>query len=226
MRDAAWRAAGASWPWPADAVPALTREAALAPGGRQVTPLVFSAWDSATRNAATAVVNNGGSTPPAPPAPCQVTSQVIVADGQRGQYRRVRRRRPAPRGRGGGTDRARQRLHRDLAARRDAAERLVHRPRAPARPAPGGGPGRRLAARLGAGSGRGAGRRACPGRHVALRRVRLPARHVAVRVHPARPAAGQRRLLPAGQQQHNCKRGSQHEGEGAGQHDPVFSTTR
>jgi hypothetical protein len=41
---------------------------------------VFSAWDSATRNAATAVVNSGGSTPPAPPAPCQVTSQVIVAD--------------------------------------------------------------------------------------------------------------------------------------------------
>ena len=55
------------------------REAALSPGGRQVPPLVFSAWDSATRNAATAVVNSGGSTPPAPPAPCQVTSQVIVA---------------------------------------------------------------------------------------------------------------------------------------------------
>jgi hypothetical protein len=42
------------------------RETALAPGGRQVAPLVFSAWDSATRNAATAVVNSGGSTPPAP----------------------------------------------------------------------------------------------------------------------------------------------------------------
>jgi hypothetical protein len=55
------------------------REAALAPGGRQVPPPVFSAWDSATRNAATAVVNSGGSTPPAPPAPCQVTSHVIVA---------------------------------------------------------------------------------------------------------------------------------------------------
>ena len=51
---------------------------ALAPGGRQV-PLVSSAWDSATRNAAAAVVNSGGSTPPAPPGPCQVTSQVIVA---------------------------------------------------------------------------------------------------------------------------------------------------
>jgi hypothetical protein len=51
----------------------------LAPGGRQVAPLVFSAWDSATRNAATAVVNNGGSIPPAPRVPCQVTSQVIVA---------------------------------------------------------------------------------------------------------------------------------------------------
>ena len=48
------------------------------PGGRQV-PLVFSAWDSATRNAATAVVNKGANAPPAPPAPCQVTSQVIVA---------------------------------------------------------------------------------------------------------------------------------------------------
>ena len=47
--------------------------------GRQVPPLVFSAWDSATRNAATAVVNSGGSAPPAPPAPCQVMSQVIVA---------------------------------------------------------------------------------------------------------------------------------------------------
>lgn len=60
------------------AVPALAPETAPAPGGRQV-PLVFSACDSATRNAATAVVNSGGSTPPAPPAPCQVTSQVIVA---------------------------------------------------------------------------------------------------------------------------------------------------
>jgi len=55
------------------------REAALAPGGRQVPALVFSAWDSATRNAATAVVNSGGNAPPAPPAPCHVTSQVIVA---------------------------------------------------------------------------------------------------------------------------------------------------
>jgi len=64
---------------PADAVPALAPETALAPGGRQVPPLVFSAWDSATRKAATAVVNSGGSTPPAPPAPCQVTSQVTVA---------------------------------------------------------------------------------------------------------------------------------------------------
>ena len=34
-------------------------------GGRQVPPLVFSAWDSATRNAATAVVNSGGNAPPA-----------------------------------------------------------------------------------------------------------------------------------------------------------------
>ena len=64
---------------PADAAPALAPEAAPAPGGRQVPPLVSSAWDSATRNAATAVVNNGGRTPPAPPARCQVTSQVIVA---------------------------------------------------------------------------------------------------------------------------------------------------
>jgi len=89
-------------------------------------------------------------------------------------------------------DRAGQRLHRDLAAGRDAAERLVHRAREAARtsPAPGGGPGRRLSARLGACAGRGAGRRAGPGRHIALWRVRLPARHVAVRVHPARPAAG------------------------------------
>ena len=63
----------------AGAVPALALETVLAPGGRQVPPLVSSAWDSATRNAATAVVNSGGSTPPAPPAPCQVTSQVIVA---------------------------------------------------------------------------------------------------------------------------------------------------
>jgi hypothetical protein len=49
------------------------------PDGRQVPPLVFSAWDSATRNAAVAVVNSGGSTPPAPRAPCQMMSQVIVA---------------------------------------------------------------------------------------------------------------------------------------------------
>ena len=33
---------------------------------------MFSAWDSATRNAATAVVNSGASAPPASPAPCQV----------------------------------------------------------------------------------------------------------------------------------------------------------
>jgi hypothetical protein len=46
------------------------RDVALAPGARQV-PLVFSAWDSVTRNAATAVVNNGGSTPPAPPLPAR-----------------------------------------------------------------------------------------------------------------------------------------------------------
>jgi hypothetical protein len=65
---------------PADAVPALAGETALAPGGCQVASLVFSAWDSATRNAATAVVNNGGgSSPPAPPAPCPVISQVIAA---------------------------------------------------------------------------------------------------------------------------------------------------
>jgi hypothetical protein len=63
----------------ADAVPALAGRPRWRPG-RQVAPLVFSAWDSATRNAATAVVNNGGNAPPAPPAPCQVTSQVIVAD--------------------------------------------------------------------------------------------------------------------------------------------------
>jgi len=70
---------GGALVFPAGAVPALAGEAALAPGGRQVPPLVFSAWDSATRNAATAVVNNGGNAPPAPPAPCQVTSHVIVA---------------------------------------------------------------------------------------------------------------------------------------------------
>ena len=41
-----------------------------------------------------------------------------------------------------------------------------------------------------------------------------------------RPAAGQRGLLPAGQQQHHCHAGRQREGKGAGQHDTVFSTTR
>jgi hypothetical protein len=47
------------------------------PGGRagvwrrQVPPLVSSACDSATRNAATAVVNNGASTSPAPPTPAR-----------------------------------------------------------------------------------------------------------------------------------------------------------
>jgi hypothetical protein len=51
---------------PVNAVPAVTGRP---PGGRQVPPLVFSAWDSATRNAATAVVNSGGSAPPAPPGP-------------------------------------------------------------------------------------------------------------------------------------------------------------
>jgi len=70
---------GRPGPARAGAVPALAPEAAPAPGGRQVPPLVSSAWDSATRNAATAVVNNGGSTPPAPPAPRHVISQVIVA---------------------------------------------------------------------------------------------------------------------------------------------------
>jgi hypothetical protein len=34
----------------------------------QVPPLVFSAWDSATRNAAMAVVNCGGSALPGCPA--------------------------------------------------------------------------------------------------------------------------------------------------------------
>jgi hypothetical protein len=38
--------------------------------------LAVSAWDAAARNVATAVVNNGAN---APPAPRQVTSQVIVA---------------------------------------------------------------------------------------------------------------------------------------------------
>jgi hypothetical protein len=51
---------------------ALAGETA-AHGGLQVPPLVFSACDSATRNAATAVANNGAN------APHQVTSQVIVA---------------------------------------------------------------------------------------------------------------------------------------------------
>jgi hypothetical protein len=64
---------------PVDAVAAFAGRLRWRPGGRQVPPLVSSAWDSATRNAAMAVVNSGGSTPPAPPAPCQVTSQVIVA---------------------------------------------------------------------------------------------------------------------------------------------------
>jgi hypothetical protein len=50
-----------------------------AAGRRQVPPLVSSAWDSSTWNAATAVVNSGSSTLPAPSAPCQVMSQVIVA---------------------------------------------------------------------------------------------------------------------------------------------------
>jgi hypothetical protein len=45
-------------------------------GWRQVPPLVFSAWDSATWNAATAVVNSGGGTPPAPPAPRQFSRVV------------------------------------------------------------------------------------------------------------------------------------------------------
>jgi hypothetical protein len=74
------RQAGRALLSPADRNAALAFEAALAPGGRQVAPLVFSAWDSATWNAAVAVVNSGGSAPPAPPAPCQVMSQVIVAD--------------------------------------------------------------------------------------------------------------------------------------------------
>jgi hypothetical protein len=38
------------------------------PGWCQVPPLVFSAWDSATRNAATAVVNCGGNALPGCPA--------------------------------------------------------------------------------------------------------------------------------------------------------------
>jgi hypothetical protein len=74
----AWRAEGALVLYARARFLPLPWRPRLAPGGRQV-PLVFSAWDSATRNAATAVVNNGGSTPPAPPAPCQVISQVIVA---------------------------------------------------------------------------------------------------------------------------------------------------
>lgn len=63
--------AGDSLVLPADAVLAVTGDG-RAPGGRQVAPLVFSAWDSATRNAATAVLNSGGNVPPAPPASCQV----------------------------------------------------------------------------------------------------------------------------------------------------------
>jgi len=76
-----WRRVGAVVDGAADAGEqgGLASETAPAPDGRQVPPLVFSAWDSATRNAATAVVNSGASTPPAPPAPCQVMSQVIVA---------------------------------------------------------------------------------------------------------------------------------------------------
>ncbi len=38
-------------------------------GWRQVPPLVFRPWDSATRNAAVAVVNSGDIAPPAPPTP-------------------------------------------------------------------------------------------------------------------------------------------------------------
>ena len=56
-----------------DTVPDPAGETALGARRRQVPPLVFSAWDSATRNAATAVANNGAN------APHQVTSQVIVA---------------------------------------------------------------------------------------------------------------------------------------------------
>ena len=248
----AWRAKGALV-LHADAVPPLASETAPAPGGRQVPLLVFSAWDSATRNAATAVVNSGASTPPAPrplpgdvpgdrgrhlestaplpragagvgvPAVRRRRSRVIRARvrgtrplaghrravarvpgdrhqgggrrhalprhrrrlrlrhplrrvdpqpgrqvrelqgalggagadhragqpqglaGECGQDRRVRRRRPGPGGSAcrGRADRAGQRLHRDLAAGRDAAKRLVHRALAAARrSAPGGGPGR------------------------------------------------------------------------------------
>jgi Iron/manganese superoxide dismutases, alpha-hairpin domain len=57
-----------------DAVAALAG-IAPAPGGRQVPPLVFSAWDSATGNTATTVVNSSGNparTPGPPPADVQL----------------------------------------------------------------------------------------------------------------------------------------------------------
>jgi hypothetical protein len=111
----------------------------------------------------------------------------------------------------GGAGRAGEGLHGDLAAGRDAAERLVHRA---------------LAAAWGSSAGRGAGRRAGPGCHIALRRVRLPARHAAVRGPAPWAAAGQRGLLPAGQQQDDCQPGRQQAGKDAAQHDPAFSTTR
>lgn len=64
----------APWPCPRTRVPGTPLPGdRAAHGGLQVPPLVFSACDSATRNAATAVANNGAN------APRQVTSQMIVA---------------------------------------------------------------------------------------------------------------------------------------------------
>lgn len=53
-------------------------ETVLPPGGRQVPPVVFSAWESATRTAVSAVVNSDGN-PARTPGPRQVTLQVIPA---------------------------------------------------------------------------------------------------------------------------------------------------
>jgi len=64
-----------------------------ADGRRQVPPLVFSAWDSATWNAATAVVNSGGSTPPAPRPPWSV-APGRRSDGQVVHHRHAHARLP------------------------------------------------------------------------------------------------------------------------------------
>jgi hypothetical protein len=51
----------------------------LAPGGRQVAPLVFSAWDSATPERRHGGGEQRRQHSTRATGPCQVTSQVIVA---------------------------------------------------------------------------------------------------------------------------------------------------